>query len=503
MKEGSILGISGIDHAFAVSLLTKGAVAFAIEEDKLRRFRGLGMRHLTALGSRAIDLAVSKRPGGIRNISTVAYVPSSGISTSQIEEECAFVSEFLRRHYDSSPAVMPVDHIAAHLAFERAVHATPDHVLYASRSRAVYSSSVSAASDFNKEFAAVRFVECCAQFLGLSQSRIQHLENITRLGNPRFLEPLKNLLHDGFDPTCIHPLLEKMTGSTHVCAGDSFKDVHFDLAASLHTLLREEVCDLLRSVPEESRAGTVALSGGVFQSWRLNDALAQEFPATRFVVSFAPGNASCAIGGPLVLTSEAKQTGLSPFLGPNYSPNDVKAVLDNCKARYELHSFRQSIEIVSDALSKGDMVGWFSGPCEFGYRALGARSVFANPANPYACDNLSSFLKRRPSYFTYAIAMRDCDAPGIDSPHLSRSIRLPEYFADSPVRIQTVSTSTNPVLHQLLEVFQARTGVRALLNTSLNYFDEPIACTPRDALKTFYASGLDVLVMENFVLRKT
>ena len=503
MKQSSILGISGIDRAFAVSLLTDGKVAFAIEEDKLRRFRGLGMRHLKTLGSRAIDLALSKRPEGIRSVASVAYVPPFGASTPQIEEQCAFVSEFIKRYYDCSPTVVPVDHVAAHLAFERAVHGRPDHVLYASRSRAVYSSSSAREHDFDVEFAAVRFVEYSAEFLGLDQSRISHLENITRFGIPRFIVPLQRLLRDGFDATCINRQLEQMTGTSRICRGDSFKDIHFDLAASLHTLLRDEVCNLLRSLPEEARAGTVALSGGVFQSWSLNDALAEEFPATRFVVSFAPGDASCAIGGPLVLAPDAKECGLRPFLGPNYSQNDVKAVLDNCKARYELHSFRKAVEVASDALANGDMVGWFSGHCEFGYRALGARSVFANPANPYARDNLSSFLKRRPSYFTYAIATKDSNAPGIDSPHLSRSTRLPEYFGDSPVRIQTVSKATNPVLYELLDAFQARSGVHALLNTSLNYFDEPIACTPRDALKTFYASGLDVLVMESFVLRKT
>jgi len=159
--------------------------------------------------------------------------------------------------------------------------------------------------------------------------------------------------------------------------------------------------------------------------------------------------------------------------------------------------------VVCDALAEGKMVGWFSGPCEFGYRALGARSVFANPENPYACDNLSSFLKSRARYLTYAVAMKDCNAPIADSPHLSRSTLLPQYFGDSRVRIQTVSRATNPILDELLSAFQKKTGVTALLNTSLNYFDEPIACTPRDALKTFYASGLDMLVMENFVLRKS
>jgi carbamoyltransferase len=485
-----------------VSLLADGAVAFAIEEDKLRRFRGLGMRHLKALGSRAIDLALSKLAGGIRSIERVAYVPPLGAGTAQTDEQCAFVSDFLQRYYGFSPPVTAVDHIAAHLAFERAVHGSPDHVLYAGRSRVVYSRSGSLSYDFDSDFTAVGFVQGCAEFLGLDQGRIHHLESMARFGKPRFFEQLQKLLDEGFNPERTNSALEEVTGSPRLYSGDSFAEVHYDLAASLHDLLRAKVSDLLHSIPEERRAGTVALCGGVFQSWSLNDALAQEFTATRFQVSFAPGNPSCAIGGPLVLAGYSADRRLSPFLGPKYSRSDVKAVLDNCKARYELCSFPEALDVVCDALVEGKMVGWFSGPCEFGYRALGGRSVFANPENRYACDNLSSFLKRRPSYFTYAVAMKDAAAP-VDSPYLSRSTRLAEYFSDSPVRIQTVSATANPTLHQLLEAFQAKTGVRALLNTSLNYFDEPIACTPRDALKTFYASGLDILVIEGFVLRKS
>jgi predicted NodU family carbamoyl transferase len=503
MKNTSILGITGIDRTFAVSLLTNGAVAFAIEEDKLRRFRGLGMRHLKALGSRAIDLALSKVAGGIRGIDCVAYVAPPEADPAEIEEHHAFVAEFLQRYYGFSPPVAAVDHVAAHMAFEHAVHGGPDHVLYAGRSRAVYSRPGSPAYVFDGDFVAAHFVECCAQFLGLDQGRIHHLENIARCGKPRFLEQLRKLLDRRFDPKCTHRALEELTGTPRLYSGDPFKEVHHDLAASVHGLLLEKVCDLLRSIPEEARTGTVALSGEVFQSWSLNDAVAHEFPATRFQVSFAPGDPSCAIGGPLRFARCKVERRLNPFLGPRYSQSDVKAVLDNCKARYEFHSFSKAIDVVCDALMDGNMVGWFSGPCEFGYRALGARSVFANPENSFACDNLSSFLKKRPSYFSYAVAIKDSDVPDIDSPHLSRSTRLPQYFSDSPVRIQTVSKATNPVLYQLLQTFQAKSGVQALLNTSLNYFDEPIACTPRDALKTFYASGLDVLVIEGFVLRKS
>jgi predicted NodU family carbamoyl transferase len=503
MKNTSILGITGIDRTFAVSLLTNGAVRFAIEEDKLRRFRGLGMRHLKTIGSRAIDLALSKVTGGIRGIDSVAYVAPPEADPAEIEEQHAFVSEFLQRYYGFSPPVAAVDHVAARMAFEHAVHGRRDHVLYAGRSRAVYSRSGSPAYVFDGDFVAAHFVECCAQFLGLDQGRIHHLENIARCGKPRFLESLRKLLDRRFDAKCTHRALEELTGTPRLYSGDPFKEVHHDLAASVHTLLLEKVCDLLRSIPEEARTGTVALSGEVFQSSSLNDAVAHEFPATRFQVSFAPGDLSCAIGGPLRFARCKVERLLNPFLGPRYSQSDVKAVLDNCKARYEFHSFSKATDVVCDALVDGNMVGWFSGPCEFGYRALGARSVFANPENSFACDNLSSFLKKRPSYFSYAVAMKDSDVPDIDSPHLSRSTRLPQYFGDSPVRIQTVSKATNPVLHHLLETFQAKSGVHALLNTSLNYFDEPIACTPRDALKTFYASGLDVLVIEGFVLRKS
>ena len=196
---------------------------------------------------------------------------------------------------------------------------------------------------------------------------------------------------------------------------------------------------------------------------------------------------------------------LVPFLGPEYGNDEIKGILDNCKARYAFHHSPEILEITTNALSAGKMVGWFSGKCEFGLRALGARSVFASPANQYACDNLSHYLKNRPAYMAYAVSMTREGSKkytGVDAPYLSRSIRMPEYFGDSPVRLHTVSKADSPRLHELLETFSSDFGVAALLNTSLNYFEEPIACTPRDALKTYFASGLDLLVIDNFVLEK-
>ncbi len=499
-----VLGLSGMDGGFAASLLQDNEVTFAIEEDKLRRYKGLGLKDLETIGSRAVEHALAKVPGRMSGVDAVVYTPSIQADSNISGRQASYVEQFLIRHHGLSPGVSTVDHVAAHLAFERAVHGSSVNVLMVGRTRAVYSNCESSTYEFDTNFPVVSFAEKCARFIGLERERIHHLENMARFGKARFTEDLYGLLEDGFDPDKTPTALSEVTGPCRRRPGDILEKVHYDLAASLFEVLSNEIVALLRSVLQKLPSHPVALCGGVFQSWRLNDAVAAAFPDNSFAVSFSPGNPACAIGGPLALTGRFPSEPLKPFLGPRYDPNEIKGTLDNCKARYAFHSHKEVMDLTCDALEAGKMVGWFAGACEFGYRALGARSVFANPADSYACDNLSSYLKKRPSYFAYAVAMKD-EGGSIDtrSPYLSRSTHLSEYFGDSPVRLQTVSKSAAPKLHRLLDVFQKKTSVRALLNTSLNYFDEPIACTPRDALKTFYASGLDMLVMENFVLTKS
>jgi predicted NodU family carbamoyl transferase len=500
-----ILGLSGMDSGFAVSLLQDGEVVFAIEEDKLRRFKGLGFKDLETTGSRAIDHAISTVSGGMAGLDAIVYVPPIQADANTSQRHVSYVSGFLVRHYGVAPEVSTVGHVEAHLAFERAAQGSAVDVLMVGRTRAVYSPRGSSAYELDIDFRVVSFVESCSRFIGLERGRIHHLENIARFGEARFIEGLRGLLEAGVESEKLPTALSEVTGACRRRPDDTLEKVHYDLAASLCEVLSHEIVSLLRSVLKQPSQSPVALCGGVFQSWRLNDAIAVAIPEQSFAVSFAPGNPACAIGGPLSFTGSGPAESLSPFLGPNYDRNAVKAILDNCKARYAFHSHQEAIDLSCEALEAGKMVGWFSGRCEFGYRALGARSVFANPANAYATDNLSSYLKKRPSYFAYAAAMNDEDLAnkGIRSRYLSRSTHLPEYFGESPVRLQTVSKSEPSGLHDLLDAFQKKTGVPALLNTSLNYFGEPIACTPRDALKTFYASGLDMLVLEDFVLTKS
>jgi predicted NodU family carbamoyl transferase len=506
MAPEFILGLSSIHGRFAVSVFEDGVVRFAVEEDKLRRFRGLGLQDLRGLGSRALDAALARVPGGVRGLGRIAYVPPIRATSEEIERDTRLIESIFDEYYGAVAPIVPVDHVEAHLAFERAVHPGTTQVFMLGRTRAVYSEGPGRDRALDVECGLVAGIERLAAFAGFPPSRIHHLENMARFGEPALAGEFGELLRvvAGMSDEDLERRLGGLTGLGRRLQGGALEQKHYDYAASLYAALEAGAAALLGSVPDARREGSVAMCGGAFQSWTLNDSMARAFPGSAVCSSFAPGNASGAIGGPLALGGVAVSEPVGPFLGPEYTREEIKSVLDNSRVRYALGSSGDTLDRVCSALGEGQMVGWFRGRCEFGYRALGGRSVFASPSNPYACDNLSSYLKKRPSWFAYAVAIDETDEAvrGVNSPWLSRSSFLAEYFGEARVRVQTVSRSSAPPLWGLLSEFRSKTGVRALLNTSLNYFDEPIACMPRDALKTFYASGIDMLVIEDFRLIK-
>jgi carbamoyltransferase len=205
---------------------------------------------------------------------------------------------------------------------------------------------------------------------------------------------------------------------------------------------------------------------------------------------------------------------LSPFLGPEFSPQDIKAVLDNCKLSYDYLRNGQIIDRTTAALAKGQLVGWFQGRMEWGARALGNRSILASPVAPYVLENLNVFLKHREPHRTYSVAVCAEDLPRyFRGPGKSA---LMEYEYDvldrdllrgllpenaTRLRVQTVDKSAG-VFYELLRAFGDSTGVPMLVNTSFNGFNEPIVCSPRDAIRVFYGTGLDLAVLGGLVLQK-
>jgi carbamoyltransferase len=286
------------------------------------------------------------------------------------------------------------------------------------------------------------------------------------------------------------------------------------LAAALQARLGDLLIEFLGRVRSAVGVDALCAGGSLFYHTALNTRLRAGSPFREVFVPVDPGDAGLPAGA-VVRAMETPPTPASPFLGPSYAPEETKEVLDNCKLQYSWETDGDCVSIAVEALSRGRLVGWFDGAMEWGPRALGARSILANPAAPYVLENLNRFLKHRDRWRGYALSGLETAVPNhFEGPAASPFMecdyrpRHPETFRHllpSPgavVRVHTVGEGALPRFVRLLEATNAATGLPFLVNTSFNGFHEPSVCSPRDAVRVFFGSGLDLLVVNNFVLRK-
>lgn len=289
------------------------------------------------------------------------------------------------------------------------------------------------------------------------------------------------------------------------------------LAAQVQRHLGDVLLDVVGSIKRQCGGETLCLAGGLFYNSFFNTLLARSNLFSNTFVPANPGNAGVAIGAALLATDNAvhdTSSPTSPFLGPGFTPEEIKATLDNCKLSYDYLSSGRLLDQATAALVKGELVGWFHGRMEWGVRALGNRSILASPVAPYVLENLNRFLKHREPHRTYSLAVCAEDvARFFCGPPASRLMEYEYEVLDrvlfrhllpenaSRLRVQTVDASAG-MFYELLRAFGDLTGVPVLVNTSFNGFNEPIVCHPRDAVRVFYGTGLDMAVLDSLVIRK-
>ena len=231
-----------------------------------------------------------------------------------------------------------------------------------------------------------------------------------------------------------------------------------------------------------------------------------------------PGDAGTALGAALLV---AANLGFNPrfslthsYWGPGYSSEEVEAVLKKTKADYSKE--KDISGRAAELLAKGNLLGWFQGRLEAGPRALGGRSILADPRDIKTKDIVNKRVKGREKWRPFAPSilkenMNDYLLNPFDSPFMGIAFKTtPKADSDMPAAIhvdsttrpQIVSRDSSKKYWELIKKFGDLTGVYGLLNTSFNVNEEPIVASPEDALRSFYASGLDYLVIENFILRK-
>jgi carbamoyltransferase len=286
------------------------------------------------------------------------------------------------------------------------------------------------------------------------------------------------------------------------------------IAAALQHQLAELVVEVLRRIKALTASEQFCLGGSLFYHSSINSIVRQSGLFERAFIPANPGNAGLAVGTAMRLSGLGPEP-LSAFMGPSYDPDAIKSTLDNCKLRYDWVDEGSLVEQTVHHLQQGRLVGWFEGRMEWGPRALGARSILANPFSPYVLENLNRFLKRREAWRGYALStLADAapshfdgpdEAPFMECDYRPKDVKrfrsvMPSEAAH--LRLHVVAQNGPSRFRSVLNAFGIATGVPCLVNTSFNGFHEPIVCTPRDAVRVFFGSGLDVLILDRFVLTK-
>jgi carbamoyltransferase len=321
---------------------------------------------------------------------------------------------------------------------------------------------------------------------------------------------------------------------------------HMDLAASVQAVTEEVVVRLARALAAETGMKALCLAGGVALNCVANGRVLRDGAFRDIWIQPAAGDAGGAVGAALAAyhhheglprpPSNGRDTMRGAYLGPAYAQDDIETRLAAAGARFAVLPDDAMIDETAKTLAAEKAVGWFQGRMEFGPRALGARSILADPRSPAMQKTLNLKVKYRESFRPFAPSVLredvaewfelDADSPymllvapvkrsrqrpmsdadrarfGIDKLNVPRSDIPAVTHVDYSARIQTVHPDTSPRYHALISRFRALTGCPVLVNTSFNVRGEPIVNTPQDAFRCFMGSEIDLLVAGNCVLRK-
>ncbi|MCU7845667.1 MAG: carbamoyltransferase [Candidatus Thiodiazotropha sp. (ex Monitilora ramsayi)] len=298
-----------------------------------------------------------------------------------------------------------------------------------------------------------------------------------------------------------------------------FLDHHHDVAAAFQRVLEDKVLEICRILERRTDAEYIVLAGGVSLNSVMNGRILRETRFKDVYVMPAAGDNGTSIGAGYyvyheILGNKQRFFHSNPYVGNAYSKDEVRNILEECKLPYQ--ESKDVCKETAEILRGGNIIGWFQGRMEIGPRALGNRSILADPTLDTMKDKINAEVKHREAYRPFAPSATveckgdffdiDVEAPFMlkvcDVKQDKKDVLPAITHVDGSARLQTVRQETNPRYHQLLSEFGKLSGVPVLLNTSFNIMGEPIVESPLHAIRCFFSTGLDVLIIDDFIIRK-
>ena len=295
---------------------------------------------------------------------------------------------------------------------------------------------------------------------------------------------------------------------------------HYDIAAAGQKLFTNVMDHIIKYYFKKTTSKNIILTGGCAMNSLYNGRLQNLKLFNKSKISFSPNDTGNSIGSAIEVNKQLnpnqKIKNISSFIGDSFKKEEIKKELDLYKIKYSELSETQMLKSISNILIQDKVIGLFIGKSEFGQRALGSRSIIASPRNKIMKEIVNKKIKYREPFRPFAPVIKIDDLKKIfdvssEEPimHMEKALKFREKFKkicpavvhkDGTGRVQTVNK--NSFFYKLINNFESLTNCPVLLNTSFNLNNEPMVHTPKDAIRTFYSSGMDCLVLENFLIEK-
>jgi carbamoyltransferase len=554
----NILGINSVYHESAAALLVDGALVAAAEEERFNRIKHgkeANVDNPHQFPEHAIRFCLDYAGLRTRDIDHVAYSFEPQLRRAQFRAEWwadpRLEEVFLLRLGEVRGAAERilgrplrqgfhfVPHHLAHAAsayfpsgFDRAAILTIDGVGEAASTTlgTAVGTRIRTLETYNYPHSLGFVWEFLSTHLGFSHYDGSKVMGLAAYGNPEvFRRQFQSIIRVGEEDYTVDPEaagfqsakpggLEALLGPPRV-ADSEILPRHADIAAALQAATDAAVIALVRRLKRKVPLDNLCIAGGVALNCVTNEVVRQSGGFSDVFIPSAPHDAGTAVGAALVVHCAKQKTqpergNSTPFLGPAFNRREILAAVKSAglTPRRSKAPARDAANMIAD----GKIVAWFQGRMEFGPRALGNRSLLADPRRPDMRDILNQRIKHREDFRPFApsvMAERADEWFEVGDHATSHEFMLfacpvkPEVrdripavvHQDGSARLQLVRHESNPRFHELISCFFERTGVPVVINTSFND-SEPIVCTPSDAIVTFRLTGIDALFMDDVYL---
>jgi carbamoyltransferase len=552
-----IIGISAFYHDSSVCLFRDNQLIFACEEEKFT-----GIKHDSSFPEKTLDYIYKQFKITDKNLQAVCYYEDPKLKYERVMDNIK--SQWFKNPIYSLKSYLKIRNIAKEI--DERLRKISSNVFYSTHHEAhlyysFYTShfqeatclsidgvgekdtmSVGLGNERGIEYASLAkyphsiglYYSAMTSFLGFRPNEGEYkMMGLASYGNPNtYLDVVRKLITyknsklecnlDVFcwnksDKVMFNEKLSELLGIEQRLPEDSIESIHQDLAASVQKVYEEILFEVLKTISIISERTNLCLSGGCAYNGTANGKIVGNSSFQHLWIPPAPSDAGSAIGAVVhYLEKERKiknKITRNPFLGPEYFYDDIQKSIKGLKYK-NFTTEKGLLKYVAKKINEGSVVGWFSGHIEFGSRALGNRSILANPTLPNMKDRINKVIKKREGFRPFAPMVtkekqHDFFEMTDDVPYMNQVVQVKSQFrdilkavthVDGSARVQTVYKNT--LIYKLLEEFELISGYPILLNTSFNVKDKTMVLTPKDAIDTFFDTEMDILVMGKYVLVK-